>query len=117
MKTRAIRNAVIGLAAVATLTLVTAAPASATVYYRSCGGSKTFTLSVNARMAQVGDNFGGGDCGTVAVRAHYNLPNGVTAYTSWMSGSTGASVTIPSTATMLSADFRGGTYYYYSLTP
>jgi hypothetical protein len=118
-RTRALRNTLIGAAAVAALTLVSVTPASATIYTRGCGGAKTYITGVISSLAQVADSTAGtvGDCGTVAVRIRYNLPIGITVYSSWASGSNYAVSNKPAGATLLSADSRGGNYYHYTLTP
>ena len=112
-KARTIRNTIIAAVAVAGFTLATVTPASAINYTRTCG-SISFSIGVVSSGAWVDDRYNG-DCGTVAVRARYNLPNGVTTYTSWVTHSNFANVYIPSGATMLSADVRAGSYYYYTL--
>lgn len=110
---RTVRNTIIAAAAVVGLTLATVAPASATNYTRTCG-SISFSIGVVTSGAWADDRYNG-DCGTVAVRARYNLPNGVTTYTNWVTHSNFASVYIPSNATLVSADVRAGGYYYYGL--
>jgi hypothetical protein len=113
MLSRTLRNTLVAAVAVAAFTLVTVTPASAITYTRSCGVN-SFDIGVVSNGAYADDRWHG-DCGTVAVRARYNLPNGVTTYTSWVTASSFANVYTPSTATVLSADARGGNYTYYTL--
>lgn len=113
-KPHLVRNSAIAIAASALLVLATATPASAITYTRSCG-AKNFYITVATTGAAADDRAPMGDCGTVAVRIRYNLPIGVTVTTSWITKADLAIVYVPATASIVSADARGGNYYYYNL--